>query len=175
MSKEKDFITLRIPSKIMSTFSSYGIGIEEALIEYLRRLTNDPDTLADLHLSLANKFLDEGENLIEKDPIQACEKLYKAAEEAIKALATKYAKDVLPDVEARGRWTVTDLERALKHIVKTTNKKELTSWWDDANYLHVWGFHEAKLDAESIKLRLMSIHKLVEFAKNATKSKNKKV
>ena len=170
MSEKKDVATLRIPKKIISIFSSYGIGIEEALIEYLRRLTNDPDILADLHLSLADKFLNEGENLIEEEPIQASEKLYKAAEEAIKALATKYAKDVLSNVEARGRWTVTDLEKALKRIVRITNKKELISWWDDANYLHVWGFHEAKLDTESIKLRLASIRKLVEYAKNAVKS-----
>ncbi|RLG79299.1 MAG: hypothetical protein DRO40_13000, partial [Thermoprotei archaeon] len=74
------------------------------------------------------------------------------------------------NVEARGRWTVTDLEKALKHIVRITNKKELISWWDDANYLHVRGFHEAKLDTESIKLRLASIRKLVEYAKNAVKS-----
>ena len=172
LSEEKDFVTLRIPSKIISIFSSYGIDIEEALIEYLRRLTSDPDILADLHLSFADKFLNEGENLIEKDAIQASEKLYKAAEEAIKALATKYAKDVLPDVEARGRWTVTDLEKALKFIVRATNNRELASWWDDANYLHVWGFHEAKLDAESIKLRLVNIRKLVEFAKKSTKSEN---
>ena len=26
--------------------------------------------------------------------------------------------------------------------------------WDAANYLYVWGFHEAKLDAESVRKRL---------------------
>ncbi|WP_350309063.1 hypothetical protein [Ignisphaera cupida] len=25
--------------------------------------------------------------------------------------------------------------------------------WGEANYLHVWGFHEIKLDSESIKMR----------------------
>jgi hypothetical protein len=39
------------------------------------------------HLDLAIKYLEEGESLADKDPIQASEKLYKAAEEAVKALA----------------------------------------------------------------------------------------
>ena len=39
------------------------------------------------NLELAEKFLAEGGELIDKDPVQASEKLYKAAEEAVKALA----------------------------------------------------------------------------------------
>ncbi len=26
--------------------------------------------------------------------------------------------------------------------------------WDAANYLHIWGFHETKLDTEDVKRRL---------------------
>jgi len=40
------------------------------------------------HLELAERFLSEGEKLVDKDPVQASEKLYKAAEEAVKAIAT---------------------------------------------------------------------------------------
>jgi len=39
------------------------------------------------HLELAERFLTEGRGLIDKDPVQASEKLYKAAEEAVKAIA----------------------------------------------------------------------------------------
>ena len=39
------------------------------------------------HIEIAEKFLVEGRELIDKDPVQASEKLYKAAEETIKALA----------------------------------------------------------------------------------------
>jgi hypothetical protein len=38
-------------------------------------------------LELAEKFLIKGEKLINKDPVQASEKLYKAAEEAVKTIA----------------------------------------------------------------------------------------
>jgi protein tyrosine phosphatase (PTP) superfamily phosphohydrolase (DUF442 family) len=37
------------------------------------------------HLELAERFLAEGRELIDKDPVQASEKLYKAAEEAVKS------------------------------------------------------------------------------------------
>jgi hypothetical protein len=33
--------------------------------------------------------------------------------------------------------------------------------WDAANYLHVWGFHEAKLDVEDVKKRLPRIERAV--------------
>jgi PaREP1/PaREP8 domain containing family protein len=36
-------------------------------------------------MELAVMFLEEGKELIDKDPVQASEKLYKATEEAIKA------------------------------------------------------------------------------------------
>jgi hypothetical protein len=38
------------------------------------------------HLELSAKYLNEGKSLIDKNPIQASEKLYKAAEEVVKAL-----------------------------------------------------------------------------------------
>jgi hypothetical protein len=42
------------------------------------------------HVELALKYLEEGGALIYKDPVKASEKLYKAAEEAVKTLAIHY-------------------------------------------------------------------------------------
>jgi hypothetical protein len=41
-------------------------------------------------VSLALRYLEEGKGLIEKDLVQASEKLYKAAEETVKALAIRF-------------------------------------------------------------------------------------
>ncbi len=109
------------------------------------------------------RFLREGRRLVDEDPVQASEKLYKAAEEAVKLLAEELKMDeLLKRVEERGRWTVTDLEKAVKGLREV--EPEIVAWWDHANYLHVWGFHEARLDAESVKMRLPSIEKIVKFA-----------
>jgi hypothetical protein len=50
-------------------------------------------------------------------PIQASEKLYKAAEEAVEALALHLGlSEVLEKVEGRGWWATTDLEKAVLKI-----------------------------------------------------------
>ena len=72
--------------------------------------------------------------------------------------------DILNRVNERGRWTVTELEKAVLRI-----SKHLGDWvravWDEANYLHVWGFHEAKLDSEDVMARLPDIERMVKEAK----------
>ncbi len=92
--------------------------------------------------------------------------MYKAVEECIKALTIYYSekeeklKEILERVKKRGRWTVTDLEKAVQILTKHINMLRIV--WDSANYLHVWGFHEAKLDTEDVKARLPGIEELVE-------------
>ena len=53
--------------------------------------------------SFALKYLEEGKALADKDPVQASEKLYKAAEEVVKALALHFdLGEVIERVERRG-------------------------------------------------------------------------
>jgi hypothetical protein len=117
------------------------------------------------HLDLALTFLEEGKNFIEKNPVQASEKLYKAAEESVKLLTLHLGiSEALSQVRQRDRWTVTDLEKAVETI-----SKKLGDWfgeaWDRAWALHVWGFHEAKFDSEAVKIRLPYVERIVEEAK----------
>ncbi|MEM2405762.1 MAG: PaREP1 family protein, partial [Candidatus Methanomethylicia archaeon] len=117
--------------------------------------------ILEIHAELAERFLEEGKQLIDKDPVQTSEKLYKAAEECIKALAIHFKfEDILVKVRERGRWTVTELEKSTSRI-----SDKLGKWfydaWAQANYLHVWGFHEAKLDIEDVKKRLVDIDRMI--------------
>jgi hypothetical protein len=80
-------------------------------------------TTAETHVELALRFLEEGKGLVDKDPIQASEKLYKAAEEAVKALTIYFnLVNIIKSVNERGRWTVTDLERAALEISRKLGK-----------------------------------------------------
>jgi hypothetical protein len=122
------------------------------------------------HLDLALTFLEEGKNFIEKNPVQASEKLYKAAEESVKLLTLHLGISEVPtQVKQRDRWTVTDLEKAVEAI-----SKKLGDWfgetWDRAWALHVWGFHEAKFDSEAVKIRLPYVERIVEEAKRIVSS-----
>jgi len=151
-----------VPRAIIEKLARDGLDPEEAIIDALARLAYlDPETEAEARTELAAKYLEEGRQLIGKDPVQASEKLYKAAEECVKALANRLGLgEILERVRRRGRWTVTDLEKAVEAI-----SRSLGDWfreaWDSANYLHIWGFHEAKLDAEAIRIRLPVIERMV--------------
>jgi len=96
----------------------------------------DPEAVAEAHMELAVRFLAEGRALTDGDPVQVSEKLYKAAEEAVKALAIHLnLSEILRRVE--GRWTVADLEEAVLR-----SSEGLGGWvrqsWDAAWILHVW-------------------------------------
>jgi len=114
-------------------------------------------------IELIKRLLNEADGYLAKgDPVQSSEKLYKSAEECIKALAERFNLEEVKMAEEKGRWTVTLLEKAVGKLVnKLTIDIELG--WDAANYLHIWGFHEVKLDTESVKRRLPMIKKLVEL------------
>ena len=97
------------------------------------------------HLELAVKFLVEGEKLIDKDPVQASEKLYKVAKEAVKAIATALKLPEAEEVTKKDRWTTGLLEGAVVNIMRRLELDGLYHWWDSAYKLRVDGFHEARL------------------------------
>ncbi len=155
-----------IPMKIAEKIRKLGLDPESIVIEILtERLGMDPREAAEVHLELAEKYFREGLELVDKDPIQASEKLYKAAEEILKAIAKHLnLVDILGKVRERGRWTVTDLEKVARIGAKVFGE-EIYVGWDRASYLHVWGFHEAKLDSEAVRVRAPYIEKMIELVK----------
>jgi hypothetical protein len=115
-------------------------------------------------LELARRLLAEAEEYLAKgDAVQSSEKLYKAAEECIKALAERLNLKEVREAEEKGRWTVTLLEKAVGKLVDKLGV-DVEFGWAEANYLHVWGFHEAKLDVEDVKRRIPIIRRLVDLA-----------
>jgi broad specificity phosphatase PhoE len=113
------------------------------------------------HLEFALRYFGEGKSLTGKDPVQASEKLYKVAEEVVKALTVQFSlSDIIKRVDERGRWTAAELEKAVLKI-----SEKLGEWffdsWDKAWALHVWGFHEAKFDSEDVEKRMPAIEKMV--------------
>jgi len=159
-----------VPRKLVDEARKRGIDVETLVLDLLaERLGMDPREVVEMHLELANKFFEEGLELVEKDPVQASEKLYKAAEECVKAVAKLLdLKDVIDRVKARGRWTVTDLEKVVRRASEVLGE-ELGIAWDAANYLHVWGFHEAKLGPESVKARIPYIEKMLKLVEEYSK------
>jgi hypothetical protein len=154
--------SIPIPRRLVDELKKRGLNVEDIVIDALLKALNvDPTTAAGIRLDIARKYLEEGEALIDRDPVQASEKLYKACEEAIKALAIYHGLgEILARVEERGRWTVTELEKAVETLSDRIGEWVLTSW-DAAWALHVWGFHEARLDSEAVRRRAERVRRLI--------------
>jgi len=109
-------------------------------------------------------FLDKGKKYVELgNSVQASEKLYKAAEEAVKALAQAHANGTWKEAEEKGRWTSPLLFKAVVEIARSLRNEEIRKYWAVAWTLHVEGFHEARLDIDYIREELGDIEKLVKL------------
>jgi hypothetical protein len=117
------------------------------------------------HVEVAERFLAEGRELIDKDPVQASEKLYKAAEEVVKTLALALNLPEARRATESGGWWSKLLEKAAQGVARTLGIKEFILWWDTAFRLHVDGFHEARLSSEDVRERYEYIEEMVNLAR----------
>jgi hypothetical protein len=102
---------------------------------------------------IKNLFTEAEEYLAKGDAVQSSEKLYKAAEECIKLLSERFNLPEAKEAEEKGKWAVTLLEKAVRKLSDKISI-DVQIGWDAANYLHVFCFHEAKLEVENVKARL---------------------
>jgi len=114
-----------------------------------------------LKLQIENilKFLEEADELLKKgDTVQAAEKLYKAAEEAIKFLSYRENINVLSKVKKEDRWKSEFLFDASLQL--SNSYPEIKDIWKSAWILHVEGFHETRLDENKVKFYAENVKKL---------------
>jgi PaREP1/PaREP8 domain containing family protein len=140
-----------------------GIDVEDVLIAALAK--QDPQESVKLRISLAERYMAECEKYLkEGDPVQASEKAYKAAEEVVKALAEKFGVPELQTALKEGRWYAYLLGKA-----SNTLARMLGGWiadgWSNAYFLHVWGFHEAKLAVEDMTYYVNRVREMLNEAK----------
>ena len=111
------------------------------------------------------RFFEEAKAQIEQgDPIQASEKLYKAAEETVKRLAERFDLPQWIEASRKERWTAALLFGAVQGLAERTNRQEILNGWHAAWFLHVEGFHEARLEIEAVNFRLPLVEELIKLA-----------
>ena len=116
------------------------------------------------HLEVASRMFEEAKEYIEKeDAVQTSEKLYKASEEALKVLAARFGLPEYDEAEKRGRWSAVLLDRAARRLSEIISP-EIKNFWMHAWFLHVEGFHEARLRIEDVKFRVNFIEELIKLA-----------
>jgi hypothetical protein len=148
--------------EIVKRLRERGIDVEDVLIAALAR--QDPQESVKLRISLAERYMAECEKYLKGDPVQASEKAYKAAEEVAKALAEKFGVPELQTALKEGRWYAYLLGKA-----SNTLARMLGGWiadgWSNAYFLHVWGFHEAKLAVEDMTYYVNRVREMLNEAK----------
>ena len=113
-----------------------------------------------------SRFANESKECIAKgNAIQASEKLYKAVEECIKALAERHKLPEYEKAEKDGRWRSYLLVQAASRLAEDLKKKEIEDVWARAFNIHVWGFHENKIGIEGIKRNIPYVEWLIDFVK----------
>jgi hypothetical protein len=140
-----------------------GINVEDLIISALSK--EDPQEGIKARLELAEKYMKEAEEFLKKgDVVQSSEKAYKVAEEIVKAFAEKFNLTEYQQAVKEDRWHTYTLANAAAEL-----SSRLGDWiktgWNSAYTLHVWGFHEAKLDLDSVKNLLQDIKRMLEESK----------
>ena len=156
-----------LPRRLVEEARRRGIDVEYVVVKALSEAVGaDPGEVARARLELGEAMLAEARRLLEKgDAIQASEKLYRAAEEAVKALAEALQLPVLEEVRRRGKWETWLLGRAAREAAERLGDDRVRLAWKDAYDVHVWGFHEARYGVEDVRAALPSAEHLVAKAR----------
>ena len=151
---------MAIPEALLKALRSRGLDIGDVVDLLVRSSEIDPPDAAAAHAELAVRAFREGLSLAEKgDVVQASEKLYKAVEEAVKALALAKGLDEAKEALSKGRWTVSLLDKAAQKLGDKAWRA-----WTEGYFLHVNGFHEVRIDISQVKARIPLIEPLIREA-----------
>ncbi|MEL9990111.1 MAG: PaREP1 family protein [Thermoproteus sp.] len=138
-----------------------GIDVEYVIISALSRAMGaDPAEIARAHMELATRYLQEAEAL--EDPVQAAERAYKAFEEAVKAAAVYLGLEEAGQAEREGRWKATTFFSAVRKLERKLGV-EFRLAAHEAWFLHVEGFHEARLSLEEVREGIAYVKRGVEL------------
>ncbi|MEZ0320296.1 MAG: PaREP1 family protein [Pyrobaculum sp.] len=162
---------LEISKRLYDEAIRRGIDVEDLVIQTIEKLQLDPKDSAEARLELARRLLGEAKEYVEKnDVVQASEKLYKAVEECIKALAEALNVPQLEEVRRRGKWDTWLLGMAATDLSKRLKEDRVRLAWKDAYDVHVWGFHETKYRIDDVKATLPLAEWLVQYAEQVINS-----
>ena len=167
-------ISIAVPRRLIDRARELGVDLESIAIEaILRELKLDPGEEAEVHLELARRYLSEAKAYISRrDAVQASEKLYKAVEECIKALAKKLGVPEAAKAREYGRWFTWLLDKAARRLARVLNEYRVKSVWDAAYSAHVWGFHEAKLSIKDIEIDIPQVEWMLKYTEKLVKGRN---
>ncbi len=110
------------------------------------------------------------EYLKKGDSVQAAEKLYKVAEDAIKILSEINKIPEYEKAKQEGTWWTKLLDKAAKRL-RDIYGEELLNAWTTAYKFHQKGFHEEQLTIEEIEEEAYKIDELLKIVEREVKTR----
>jgi HEPN domain-containing protein len=149
----------KIEKKLKEEAEKKGISEEEIIVEAISKALDeplDPDELAEVHLKLLEKYMNEAEDFLKKgDYVQASERAWEAAAQAVKALAAKDGREIRSHRE---------LNEEVSRISRETGDDEIRALWQSATALHQ-NFYKNWLPPDMVEGNIRDVKKLVEKLK----------
>jgi uncharacterized protein (UPF0332 family) len=146
----------KIEKKLKEEVERTGVSEEELIIEALSKFLNeplDPETKAEIHLKLSEKYLRDAEEfLTKKDLVQASEKAWGAATQIVKALAAKEGKELRSHGE---------LHKYVAELSKEKDDREIMKFWFLATSLHQ-NFYENWFPEEAVRSAIKDVKNFIE-------------
>jgi len=146
----------KLYEKLLREAKVRDVAVEELVIEVLARHLNvvlDSQDRVELHLRLCEKYLEEAEELLAREDYpQASEKMWGAASQMVKAIATKEG------VELRSH---RDLWAYIDELSEKLSDREIRLLWRTANSLHQ-NFYENWMPPRDVKYAFEDVKRLIE-------------
>ena len=150
-------VSITLPSKIEKRLREEcerrGVSDEELILEALSEFLNiDPETKAEAHIALSEKYAREMDEFLEEgDYVQASEKAWGAASQILKAVASKRGKEL----KSHG-----ELHKFVSELREETGDQELRRLWQVATSLHQ-NFYENWLPEGIVRESIEDVRRFV--------------
>ena len=152
-------ISMAFPEKVLAELErraeSEGKSLEEFISDAVFKQLGitDPESKAELHLKLCEKYMREAEELLaRKDYTQASEKAWGAASQMVKALAAKEGKELRSHASL---WEYVD------ELAERLRDAELRHLWGRANNLNQ-NFYESWMPSREVEFSVKDVKTLLE-------------
>ena len=159
-------VTVELPDKVLKALKEKiereGKSLEEVIGEATLKQCSieDPEVKAEFHLKLCEKYLREGDDLLAKsDYVQASEKFWGAASQAVKALAAERGMELRSHGE---------LHVFVARLGEEAGEPEIRRLWQSAGMLHQ-NFYENWLPPRMVKENAEDVKTLADKLRELTK------
>ena len=160
-------VKIFVPKRLVDEVVKRGMDVEEAVLDVIAKALNlSLLDIARSRVELAEEALSEAESYLSRGEVpRACERIYKAICECLKALAEKLNVKQVSEARKLLRWDPWMLAQASTDLSIALKEEMIRYAWSVAYEVYNIGFKEARYRAEDAKAVIPLAKWLIEYTK----------